>query len=1221
MSNKTYTWISVVSFIGIIVWAAWFWGVFEQQSSVTLQEENELSAVEMKKARTEYFFNLLKDPATNRIPEDIRSRELEYSRKLPSRGARRLQKSGETTQQSEDLSWKAAGPNDLGGRTRALGIDQPNSNYILAGGVSGGIWKSTDGGSSWELKTNPNQNMSVTSLAQDPTNPDTWYYSTGEYRGRSASDRGSTAFYYGTGIYKSIDNGDSWSLLSTTKDQDTSFDSRYDFISRVKVSPTTGSLFAASNAFGLLRSTDGGSSFSVVKGGQDDHVWTDFDIDSKGNIIGVFSSESFDADGDPGIFYSTDEGDSWKEVTPTDFPSDHDRSVITFAPSDPSIVYVFTRKVNSSTNQGVSFFKIDVSDPENPTADDRSANLPDFGDPVGGVNTQFNYNMVVSVKPDDPDFVLVGATNLFRSRNGFATKPSEGYDNTNSSQKNEYWIGGYAKVNNVSQYSEQHPDQHVIAYDPDDPNRVWAGHDGGLSVSEDITATSVAWSDKDDSYVTGQFYSVAIPSTHGDDRIMGGTQDNGTPFYRFDGSQQQTSILDVSSGDGSYAFWGSQYAYVSSQNGKVLRITIEDDGDITSPYDGATSTEWSSVYPSGAVNQLFVHPYEIDPNDDGVMYYPGGTVMWRNNQVDQIDNFNQGGASESQGWESFSGANGTITALEVTDSQPSDRLYYAAFLDGSPPEIFSLDNAATVSSPSPTDISIPSSAVPTGETLNGAYVHDIAVNPNDGNELLVVMSNYNIVGLYHSTDGGSSWKAVEGNLTGDTNPGPSLRSATILPIESGTLYLVGTSTGVYSTTSLSGSSTSWAQESDGGSPSSIGYSVAEYIVSRPTDGTIAVGTHGRGIFLGEAGSTQPRVNFTLDITNNWQLVGSPMALKSEVQLGDDLTIFGFSGTYKSSSSIESQTGYWVKSGGGSQITFDGDPYTSTTIALEEGWNIMGGITDTVDATNISDPNGILSSTPVQEYVNGSYQEATDIKSGHGYWIHADQAGDIELSTSSSSSKERMAGTIPSVDRMTFSSGPAEQRFFVAGKDVDGNTKDRFRMPPQAPEPLLDVRTSDGFRLVQDESTELKLTASSFPVSVSLPQQASSNYLLKGVTGQDTVYYELHAGNDAEIQQSHQKYFLESLSDAGQITQHNLFPNYPNPFNPTTRVRYQVASQANVSIEVYNVLGQKVRTLVNREQTTGSYTVQFDGRNLSSGTYFIHLKAGNTAKVQKMTLIK
>jgi hypothetical protein len=152
----------------------------------------------------------------------------------------------------------------------------------------------------------------------------------------------------------------------------------------------------------------------------------------------------------------------------------------------------------------------------------------------------------------------------------------------------------------------------------------------------------------------------------------------------------------------------------------------------------------------------------------------------------------------------------------------------------------------------------------------GGYIHSIAINPDDGAEILVALSNYNIVSLWHSTDSANTYTAVEGNLSGTEETsgsytywtGPSVRSATILPTDDGTLYIVGTSTGVYSTFTLDGDNTIWVEES----PDLIGNSVVEYIESRDTDGTIVAGTHGRGIFIGtynpataveEPGNSQP----------------------------------------------------------------------------------------------------------------------------------------------------------------------------------------------------------------------------------------------------------------------------------------------------------------------------------------------------------------------------
>ena len=89
--------------------------------------------------------------------------------------------------------WTQVGPDTLGGRTRALAIDVNDGNTLIAGAVSGGIWKSTDGGASWTQTLTPTQLLSVTTIAQDTRtgNTNTWYAGTGEYTGNSASgDRG-----------------------------------------------------------------------------------------------------------------------------------------------------------------------------------------------------------------------------------------------------------------------------------------------------------------------------------------------------------------------------------------------------------------------------------------------------------------------------------------------------------------------------------------------------------------------------------------------------------------------------------------------------------------------------------------------------------------------------------------------------------------------------------------------------------------------------------------------------------------------------------------------------------------------------------------------------------------------------------------------------------------------------------------------------------------------
>ncbi len=83
----------------------------------------------------------------------------------------------------------------------------------------------------------------------------------------------------------------------------------------------------------------------------------------------------------------------------------------------------------------------------------------------------------------------------------------------------------------------------------------------------------------------------------------------------------------------------------------------------------------------------------------------------------------------------------------------------------------------------------------------------------------------------------------------------------------------------------------------------------------------------------------------------------------------------------------------------------------------------------------------------------------------------------------------------------------------------------------------------------------------------------------------------------------------------------LFPNYPNPFNPSTVINYSVPKQENVMLIVYDALGREVRTLLNEEKAAGSYTVEFSAANLSSGIYFYQLRAGEFIQTKKMVLLR
>ncbi|GBD86101.1 hypothetical protein BMS3Abin03_00010 [bacterium BMS3Abin03] len=98
--------------------------------------------------------------------------------------------------------------------------------------------------------------------------------------------------------------------------------------------------------------------------------------------------------------------------------------------------------------------------------------------------------------------------------------------------------------------------------------------------------------------------------------------------------------------------------------------------------------------------------------------------------------------------------------------------------------------------------------------------------------------------------------------------------------------------------------------------------------------------------------------------------------------------------------------------------------------------------------------------------------------------------------------------------------------------------------------------------------------------------------------------------------------LTSTGDESIIPKENkLYDNYPNPFNPSTQIKYSVKEQGLVNLKVYDSLGEVVAELVNQTQPAGTYTVNFNARNLASGIYFYSIEAKDYYKVKKMILLK
>lgn len=287
-------------------------------------------------ARLEFDWLRLHDPATGRIPKGIAGRELAF--------AQHLVQQTDLQSVSDDGAWISRGPSTIGGRTRAMAIDVTNEDVILAGGVSSGMFMSTDGGSSWTKTTAPNQLHSVTSVVQNRTagKENFWYYGTGDRApfGLSTSAEGllgTKSVYRGDGIFKSVDGGSTWHQLEATISGTPDHTDAFDFVWKLATFGEGGVL--AATASGVFKSTDGGESWTQPfdLGDNENSPSTEVAVASDGSFYVTISG-----DGPENGIYRSADGDTWENISPVDWPEATVKTVIGVAPSKPNSVYFFT---------------------------------------------------------------------------------------------------------------------------------------------------------------------------------------------------------------------------------------------------------------------------------------------------------------------------------------------------------------------------------------------------------------------------------------------------------------------------------------------------------------------------------------------------------------------------------------------------------------------------------------------------------------------------------------------------------------------------------------------------------------------------------------------------------------------------------------------------------------------------------------------------------------
>lgn len=397
--------------------------------------------------------------------------------------------------------WVSLGPNNGAGRATSVAPHPVATGTVLVGTAGGGVWRTTDGGTSWQPLTDSLPDLSVGAVVYAPSDPTVVYLGTGE--GGYAVD-----FIPGIGLLRSEDGGDTWQL-PLEADADQFFD--------LDVHPNDADRLLAATDRGLLASDDGGATWRTLLAdpslvGVTEVVRASHDTD---RIWAALWCDTICPAGLARIMRSDDAGTTWTAaesgLPPTAAVSLLNRTALAVAPSAPDTLYVAL-----TTFAGVSSASWIYR------SDDGGGTWTNTGPTMDYLGQQGWYDNTLIVHPADPETVVAGGVAYVRSSDG-----------GRSWELLDPYAGG---ADGMGTPTLPHVDGQDLAWQGD---RLWLACDGGVWTSDDAGRT---WQGRNDGLITRQFYGLAIDPSR-PEVVLGGTQDNESNLRRPDDDGSWENVL------------------------------------------------------------------------------------------------------------------------------------------------------------------------------------------------------------------------------------------------------------------------------------------------------------------------------------------------------------------------------------------------------------------------------------------------------------------------------------------------------------------------------------------------------------------------------------------------------------------------------------------------------------------------------------------------------
>ena len=672
-----------------------------------------------------------------------------------------------------DGEWQPLGPTNGAGRTIAVALHPTNVGTAIVGAAGGGAWKTTNYGVNWTPLTDSLANLSVGAVAYAPSDANRVYLGTGE--GGYAFD-----FIPGIGFLTSNDGGASWSLPSSviaTK------------FYRILVHPTNADDVLIGTNEGALRSTNGGVTWQTViqprQVGSAPNAYGDVtDIVRDPTNPSVLYAATWDRGAwcagkscafpnnlvSPTVLKSTDGGSTWAPAAAglplSTAGVDVERFSLAISPSSPNVLYVLTATAESGVNTSRVYKTVNGGSSWTETSLSSSSDT----NIRGLLGDQGWYDNVIIVSPNDPNIVIAAGVRYARTIDGGAN-----------------WSRTLT--------SGVHVDAHDLRYDS--AGVLWVANDGGVWTSSDNGTTSFA---RNNGLVTRQYYAMSHSATR-QERILGGTQDNGTNVRRDGGGSDWGSFTG---GDGFQCLIHPDVPGVAYSTIQFTSIQRTHSNSAETPI----ITNFSPPVPAGESTPFF-SILQPDPGNPSTLYTVS-TRVWKS-------------TTAGEGWVPLS----TTVTGTATWTTPTIR---ALTVSRSNPNVIVVSKSSVLYRT--VDGGASWSVVSIG--LPGRTITNIEIHPQDEQRMFVTLAGTSGPSVYLTTNGGTSWTASANGL-------PSFSALVIrYDVTDASVVYVGTDVGVYRSTD---GGSSWSRFGSGLPAVSV-YDLQMF----PDASIIRAATHGRGIW-------------------------------------------------------------------------------------------------------------------------------------------------------------------------------------------------------------------------------------------------------------------------------------------------------------------------------------------------------------------------------------